>query len=468
MLESAAPHDRYGRWSIYGVGTPVLETAWPPGVTDPFAALGEVLAGESNVKDREIDSPLPFVGGWIGFLGYECGQFVEPFRRRHGGMPGFPLAKWWACDTVVLYDHRADGWHIVARDVPGMPEPRRAARQRVTDMQRWLGNPQPGPHDALPCRVAAKRDDSPQARLRSNITHREYLAAVERILEYIRAGDIYQVNFAQRFSARYKDHPFALYDALCQTNPAMFAAYLAWDPDQSGAPRQAVISSSPELLLHLDGGHVVTRPIKGTRRRTGDAAADAAAIRELEASEKDRAELVMIVDLERNDLGRVCEFGSVRVACAAETETHPTVYHRVATVEGDLRDDCTAVGLLRATFPGGSITGAPKVRAMQIIDELEPDPRGPYCGAIGWIGVDGSMMLNLAIRTMAVTSGQVHFWAGGGIVADSDPQAEYEETLAKAEGMRRALSMLVTVDKSIQQGSFVAPANGRRGTGYEH
>ena len=241
------------------------------------------------------------------------------------------------------------------------------------------------------------------------------------------------MNLSQRFSLPLLEHPAALYARLRRQSPAWYGACLAYDDF-------AILSNSPELFLRVtprdDGSRrVVTRPIKGTRPRAEGMD------RELLDSVKDGAELNMIVDLERNDLGRVCEIGSVRVTERRTVEAHPTVYHGVATVEGVLRDDVTFVDLLRAAFPGGSVTGAPKIRAMQIIEELEPVRRGPYCGAIGYLAADGSMEFNVAIRTMVVKGGLVHIPVGGGIVADSDPAAEYEETLVKARAMFDALGV---------------------------
>ena len=223
-----------------------------------------------------------------------------------------------------------------------------------------------------------------------------------------------------------------MYRRLRSVTPSSHAAFLRWDDT-------AILSASPELFLDLRAGHVVTRPIKGTRPRIGDRAVDLRARRELQDSRKDRAELIMIVDLLRNDLGRVCSYGRVRVVDAGSIEEHPTVFHRVATIEGELAPGRNWLDLLLATFPGGSITGAPKIRAMQIIDKLEPTARGVYCGSIGWIGLDGSMSLNIAIRTMVQVRDRVHVYAGGAIVADSTPEGEYDEMLTKAAGMLRAL-----------------------------
>lgn len=273
-----------------------------------------------------------------------------------------------------------------------------------------------------------------RAPLTSTFTRAAYLAAVERAIEYVRAGDVFQVNLSQRFSTPLPAAPAEIYRRLQQSAPAQYAAMLDFGD-------YALICNSPELFLRVrtdpatGGRRVITRPIKGTRpRRPGMDA-------ELRDSAKDAAELNMIVDLERNDLGRVCQTGSVHVTQPRTIEAHPTVFHGVATVEGILRDDVTLVDLLRATFPGGSITGAPKIRAMQIIDELEPVRRGPYCGAIGYFDSDGTIEFNVAIRTMIATRSQIHIPVGGGIVADSDPAAEYEETLVKARAMFDALDL---------------------------
>jgi para-aminobenzoate synthetase component I len=267
------------------------------------------------------------------------------------------------------------------------------------------------------------------AAVQSNFSRPAYEAAVAKCIDYIAAGDVFQVNLSQRFSAGLTEPPAVIYQRLLDRSPARYGALLQY-------PDHALICNSPELFLRVTPDRrVVTRPIKGTRpRRPGMDV-------ELRDSAKDQAELNMIVDLERNDLGRVCEIGSVRVTQPRTIEAHPTVYHGAATIEGRLRPDVTFVDLLAATFPGGSVTGAPKIRAMEIIEELEPTRRGPYCGAIGYLAADGSMEFNVAIRTMIVKDARVHIPVGGGIVADSDPAAEYEETLVKARAMFAALGV---------------------------
>jgi para-aminobenzoate synthetase component 1 len=265
-----------------------------------------------------------------------------------------------------------------------------------------------------------------------------YARAFARIRHYIEAGDCYQVNLARRFSVRTEGDPWAGYCALRSVNPAPFAAYL-------NTPWVKILSASPERFLHVRDGAVQTRPIKGTRARSVDKNADQRLAQELRHSAKDRAENIMIVDLLRNDLGKVCEFGSVRTEVLCALESFATVHHLVSTVSGRLLAGKHALDVLRACFPGGSITGAPKIRAMQIIEELERERRGVYCGCLGYVGFDGALDLNIAIRTMVHHAGEARFWAGGGIVADSHLEAEYRETLAKAVAMFRVLNIDDTV-----------------------
>lgn len=357
-------------------------------------------------------------GRWIGMLSYELGELLEPAVRARGAgcvssHPEVPLFAW--------------GWSG-AKASPADPAP---DREPAAESDRISSGP------ALAVALAE------QLGLRSNFTRDEYLRRVARCIEYIRAGDVFQINLSQLLSvplpapgngSAEAQGAIArrLYDTLRLTTPARFGALIEID-------RFVFISNSPELYLRVrPDGRIMTRPIKGTRPRL------AGMDRELLASAKDAAELNMIIDLERNDLGRVCDTGTVRVTEAPTIEAHPTVYHGVATIEGRLRGDVGLVEMLRATFPGGSVTGAPKIRAMQIISELEGTPRGVYCGAIGHLESDGSIQLNLAIRTLTLDghSGRLEIPVGGGIVADSDPEAEYEETLVKAGAALHAVSTL--------------------------
>jgi aminodeoxychorismate synthase component I len=267
----------------------------------------------------------------------------------------------------------------------------------------------------------------------SNRTRAEFIAAVERAQRYIRSGDIYQVNLAQRLEMECAFSGWQLFQRLAAVSPAPFAAFFDCEEFQ-------VASSSPELFLRLSGSHIVTRPIKGTRPRAADADADARLSYELQTSAKEAAELVMITDLLRNDLGRVCEFGSVQVPELMRLEKFPQVQHLVSTVEGRLRGAVTHFAAFASCFPGGSITGAPKIRAMEIIDELEPVTRGPYCGAHGYLGFNRESQLSITIRTAVWKPGRAWFHVGAGIVADSDAAAEYEETLAKGRGFLAAMA----------------------------
>ncbi len=375
---------------------------------NPFDALEELLA-EAGVEN---DRGLPFPGGAVGAFGYDLGQHLERLPRRAEDDLDFPDLVVGFYDRVINVDH-AEG---KARIIELTRRPAKRAMDRGT------------------CEEALGRGSGPVSRRGANFTRDGYLAAIARAKRYISAGDIYQVNLSQRFHARLDVPPFEIYRRLRAATPAPYAAFL-----QFGG--RAVISASPEHFMELRGRNLRTRPIKGTRRRGGDPDEDERLRQELYASPKDDAELAMIVDLERNDLGRVCDYGTVRVTEPKILESHPTVHHLVATVEGRLRRGLGPVDVLRATFPGGSVTGAPKIRAMEIIDELEPTRRAFYTGAIGYIGLDGSMDLSVAIRIILVDGEDCFFQAGGGIVADSDPAAEYEETLVKADALARALGV---------------------------
>jgi para-aminobenzoate synthetase component 1 len=418
LLESAGG----GRYSFAGADPEAVLlargdrlTLWREGREEslrgnPFDALRDLLT------EHRADNPerLPLPGGAVGALGYDLGQHLERLPHRAEDDLDFPDLLLGFYDTVYCLDHAEN--RSVRIDVTPRPA-RRAIDPRVYDEIFGAGasTARPGP----------------------NFTREAYLAAIARIREYIAAGDVYQVNLSQRFHARTTAVPFEIYRALRAASPAPYAAFLQFG-------RRAILSSSPEQFLELRDRTLVTRPIKGTRRRGASPEEDERLARELLDSPKDDAELAMIVDLERNDLGRVCDYGSVRVAASKMLEHHPTVLHLSAKIEGLLRRGLGPVDVLRATFPGGSITGAPKIRAMEIIDEIEPTRRAFYTGAIGALGFDGSMNLSIAIRTVLADGPDCFFQAGGGIVADSDPAAEYEETLTKAAAMARALGIRLT------------------------
>jgi para-aminobenzoate synthetase component 1 len=424
ILGSHLYHNTYGRFSIFAADPMDLVSIGCGAAASPIDLLEERVGAYPIAAVTE--APVPFTGGWIGFITYEAGLTIEGIPSAAPWDPNLPLVRFGLYDAAAVYDHGARKWYAVAVDwQERFAQGRGSARERIAQVRERLAQ-------SLAVAPTADPPATNVAAPTPNMSREAYLSRVRQAKRYITAGDIYQVNLTQRFTTHTSMSPIQSYRCLCRANPAPYAALAACGD-------VAVLSSSPELLLRLCGGHVVTRPIKGTRPRGDDVATNRANRAALAASEKDRAELTMIVDLLRNDLGRVCSYGSVRVTAPGQIEEHPTVFHRVATVEGDLEATRDWADLLRAAFPGGSVTGAPKIRAMQIISELEPTSRGVYCGSIGWIGLDGSMCLNLAIRTMVQAGNEVHVYAGGAIIADSDPEDEYEETIAKAAGMLRAL-----------------------------
>lgn len=379
---------------------------------DPFALVRRVLE-----IDPSCGGALPFCGGAMGFFGYDLARRIERLPAVAEDAERIPEMAIGIYDWAVVVDHLERRTWLVGQ-----------GRDPETDL-KWNGlierfSTPPREKSRAPFRIS-----SPVA---SNLSHEHYARAFRRIRGYIHDGDCYQVNLAQRFSASASGDPWLAYQALRVINPAPFSAYLT-------TPYAQILCASPERFLKLEDGRVETRPIKGTRPRAGHARLDAELSEELRLSEKDRAENVMIVDLLRNDLSKNCAPGTVKVPRLFDVESFPTVHHLVSTVTGELREGRDALDLLRGCFPGGSITGAPKLRAMQIIEELEPHRRGIYCGAIGYVGFDGNMDLNIAIRTLVYSGGVIRCWAGGGVVADSRLEDEYQETFDKAAAMLKLL-----------------------------
>jgi para-aminobenzoate synthetase component I len=407
---------------------------------DALGAVGAVLQGWAAPSVPGIP---PFQGGAAGYIGYDYGAVLERVPATRYDDLGVPDVVLGLYDWVIAWDHASrEAWLISTGLTASGPPDESRARARAAQVRARLGTNRVAPSQpraaagpagtAAPSYPVTALDRAPDG-LRSTFTHRGYLDAVARVREYIVAGDIFQANLSQRLQAPLREAPFELYRRLRRRNPAPFAAYF-------DAGELTVLSASPERFLRLDEhGAVETRPIKGTRPRGLGPMHDAALGRALAESEKDRAENVMIVDLLRNDLSRVCRPGSVRVPELFALEHHPTVHHLVSTVIGELAPGRDAIDLIRATFPGGSITGAPKVRAMEIIAELEPTRRGVYCGSVGYLSRSGAMDTSIVIRTFVRVGDQVYFQAGGGIVADSDPELEYRETLDKARGLIAAL-----------------------------
>jgi para-aminobenzoate synthetase component 1 len=444
FFDSAAVHPALGRYSFIAAdpfsrlrarGRQVVDDDGPR-ETDPFTVLRERL-GRWRVET--LAGLPPFQGGAAGLFGYDLCHHIERLPRPRFDEFETPDLAIGFYDWVVAFDHVQRRMWIVSTGLPET-EPtrrRRHACQRLQMVKGWLMDRRTPP----PTGVISGADRIRPSSLHplpglpgvfSNFDRAGYLAAARRAIEYIHAGDCFQVNLSQRLLHPASIAPLELYGRLRQRNPAPFAGYFDLGDF-------VVASASPERFLRVEKGEVETRPIKGTRPRGATPQEDARQRDDLLHSAKDRAENVMIIDLLRNDLGRVCAYGSVRVPAVCRLESYSTVHHLVSEVVGRLRPGLGPIDLLRAAFPGGSVTGAPKVRAMEIIAELEPTARGPYCGSLGYIGFDGSVDTSILIRTFTMGRGWIQFPVGGGIVADSTPEAEYDETLHKAEGLLRAL-----------------------------
>ncbi len=431
FLDSSLPHPRLGRYS-YLVADPFLVVRSKNGQTrvtgsgedrtlrgDPFQHLGRLL---SRFRTESVPGLPPFQGGAVGLFAYDLAHHVERLPRTALDDLETPDMVVGLYDWVIAHDHGAGRTFLIASPFPDGDYGR--ARRRMAEIEARLGG-EPVEAVLQPDPVLA----SPRA---SSFTREGYLDTIGRAKEYISAGDIYQVCLSQRFELPLAISPWQLYSRLREVSPVPYSAYLDLGDF-------AVASASPELFLRKEGRAVHTRPIKGTRPRGNTPEEDRRLAEELRSSEKDRAENVMIADLLRNDLGKVCRVGSIRWPELFTVESYATVHHLVSSVEGILEDRYDAVSLLRACFPGGSITGCPKIRAMEIIDELEPTQRGAYCGSVGFVGFNGNMDTSIAIRTVVVKGGIAYYQVGGAIVADSDPDAEYQETLDKAKAIVLAL-----------------------------
>jgi para-aminobenzoate synthetase component 1 len=394
---------------------------------NPFDVVGELLRTYSL---DECPAEIPFVGGAVGYFSYDLCHFIERLPSTAVNDLNLPECYLAFYDTAIAFDHLAQKTYLVSTGFPELAEKKR--KQRAAEKLRELKSKILNKSSFSGELISVPVEEG--IVLKSNFSHQEYLKAVAIAREYICAGDIFQVNLSQRFEADLNITPYELYQRLRQINPAPFASYLDFDG-------VSVVSASPERFLKVHGDWVETRPIKGTRPRGRSMGEDEALAEELLSSAKDRAENVMIVDLERNDIGRVCRYGTVQVTELTILETYPTVFHLTSTVRGRLRSGKNRIDLLKATFPGGSITGAPKVRAMEIIDELEPTRRSVYTGSIGYLSFSGEMDINIVIRTFLIKGKKAYFQVGGGIVYDSEPEAEYEETLDKARALIQALNL---------------------------
>jgi len=418
FLHSSMYHPEWGRYTLLGWDPFLVFKSKGRKVSlngrnfsaDPFEVLKELWE-----KFYTPENSLPFTGGIIGYFSYDLGFLLEKIKEKAYDDLEIPDMLLGFYKNFIVWDHKekfAYGTRL------------KVGKERKSETKVII--------PSLPLKLS------------SNFTYYHYIQAIKKAKDYIRRGDIYQVNLSQRFSCPFPFHPFSYYSQLTRLNPSFHSAYLNF-------PEVKVISSSPERFLYMDRNYIQTRPIKGTRSRGDTLKEDERLRKELEESEKDKAELVMIVDLERNDLGKICEAGSVKVKALREIEIHPTVFHTVATIEGRVKDNLTPIDCLKACFPGGSITGAPKVRAMEIIEELEPTRRNIYTGSIGYMSFNGRMDLSIVIRTVTVRNGVAYFQVGGGIVSDSDPEREYQETLDKGKALITTLKRMSNDEKDMEE-----------------
>lgn len=433
----------------------------PPGLT-ALDGLRAELNRCASVPLQETPVALPrFTGGLVGYLGFDLARELEP-RVALAEHPDLPEAVFLQADTLVAFDHAFGRLVLVANAhlAPGvsLEEAQAAAEARLDDLACRLARSLPQAEAGEPVLPATTAPV-----LQANLTREQFTAAVRQAKEYIAAGDIFQVVLSQRLSRETHAAPFAIYRALRRLNPSPYMFYFDFDGLAGDLPLH-LIGASPEMHVRLEGRRAAVRPIAGTRRRGRTLAEDAALAEELLADPKERAEHIMLLDLGRNDLGRVCAYGSVQVREQMVVERYSHVMHIVSHVEGDLRPERDAFDLMRATFPAGTVSGAPKVRAMQIIAELEGSARGPYAGAAGYFGYDGAMDTCITIRTLVMRGQTVSVQAGAGIVADSDPEREYEETLNKARALAQAVEMAereaqpaeLKSDRSIAGGSHAS------------
>lgn len=429
FLDSGMDHGKLGKYSFIGFDPLLVFKSKDDKIDITEGEQTNTYYGNPLDKLKEIfaqykmnyRTEIPFVGGLVGYLSYDLCHYIEKLPRIAVDDVQIPDCYFGIYDGVIIIDHQEDTVYIAALGIRG------SAVQRVDSIEKMIVT-------AEQSGVSVQVEMNPQKiDFKANMSKEMYLKAIQKIREYIRAGDIYQANFTQRFECTFEGAPYDLYAKLRTINPAPFASLINFGEGM-------IVSSSPERFIQIKDRIIETRPIKGTRPRGKTPEEDQKNRQDLLTSEKDQAELLMIVDLERNDLGRVSKTGTVKVTELFHLEEYATVYHLVSTIVGEMREDCDVVDCIKAAFPGGSITGAPKIRAMEIIDELEPTQRNIYTGSIGYIGFNGDTDLNIVIRTIVCKDGKAYFQVGGGIVWDSDAEMEYEETLHKGRALFKALS----------------------------
>ena len=452
FLDSGKGYGSLGRYSFMGAFpflyasaySEYVDLSWPELFRDdripretktPLTVLDELL--ERFYADNPTS--FPFVGGAVGFFSYDLKDELEKLPQNASKDLNLPLWRFAWYDGILIFDHELSRYHVLSCGMTEtgecIPE---VAEFRIRRIEKLIADfvdydTASNFYRKSPETLSSLADNSNHSPITNSVKKDQYLEDLQRVIDYIYSGDIYQANLTQRFEVTCTEDPITLYQALHERNPAPFAAYLPYEDFQ-------ILSSSPERFIRIHSeGLIETRPIKGTRPRGKNEDEDELLAKELSESIKDRAELTMIIDLERNDLGRICTYGSVRVTDLIRLESYPTVWHLVSTIVGMLKPKLNPSEILKAIFPGGSITGAPKIRAMEIIEELEPYKRGIYTGSLGYIGYDKSWDLNIVIRTLLLKDGRAYFHGGGGIVADSIPEAEYEESLQKVRALAGVL-----------------------------
>ena len=408
---------------------------------DIFSVLSSILTEFYSPASRAKGRLFPFQGGAVGYFGYELKNQLEELPRKKAVAPITPDSIFGLYDTIFTYDHKTNKGYIFSSGLPEKNKRLRQARAKER-IHQFLKDIKTGCSEKLPLAHPSPLmgegkgvgADSGIQNFKSNFTRSGYIRTIQSIQRYIAAGDIYQANLSQRLSIDFHGDPLLFYSKLRTINPAQFGAFLNNGDFQ-------IISNSPERLLKVSNGIAETSPIKGTRPRGKNLKEDRALIQELRTNAKELAEHIMIVDLERNDLGKVCEYDSIKVQPMHKIYTYATLHHMVSTVSGKLRDGINPLDCVKAVFPGGSVTGAPKIRAMEIIERLEPTPRGLYTGGIGYIDFSENMDMAMTIRTGVLKDNRLYLSVGGGIVADSNPEKEYEETILKASAFLRAMGV---------------------------
>jgi len=436
--------DRFSYWAAQ----PKDVFKFRAGQKNPFGKLQQAL--DRYKLERDYNNDLPkgiFCGGWVGYFSYELGRYIEKLPETTIDDLKMPLIRLCFYDRLICYDHIEETCWLIALQLSNeteTPEEKLATLEELLAKSREIRVKPPCPADL---------DNIDFSQIRCNMNKDYYLQTVEKIKRYIYDGDVYQINFSQRFECDYNARPIELFGWQNRYNPSGYAAYI-----DGGSFH--IVSASPEMFITIADGIISTKPIKGTRPRINETnpqakRTNAKNFDELVRSEKEQAELNMIIDLERNDLARICEHGTRKVVQPRTIESYPTVFHAVATVAGQLRKEISFCDILKAMFPGGSITGAPKIRSMEIIDETEPTERGVYTGSIGYIGIDGNACLNIVIRTIIIKGQKAFAQTGGGIVADSNAEAEWDETITKARALLAGINSVQRVADSRQEKSKI-------------